>query len=190
MKGFLSAVGTIALIAILVSCAGFPEPESQGNTLVIGSLILAFPDGFFDTPAQRFEVNVKLSFRNTTKNTKFDLFTSRGYFYFQTNGTDEYLLEDFGLQDVTIGDTKYSFGGSRIDMKIDTTPNRVIYLGHIVFTYTAAAETKRSGRTTYYKYDSAVSVDWDKGKLVQYIKDRQADSPWLGMEIVEYGKKQ
>ncbi len=189
MKRFFSAAGVIALVATLLSCAGFPEPQSAGNSLVIGSLILDFPDGFFDTPPQEFDMNVKINFSNTTKGTSFSLYTTRGYFYFQTNGTDEYVFEDFGLQDVAIGDSRYSFGGARLSMPVATTPNKVIYLGHMVLTYSTPQATKRSDRTTYYNYKSSVSVDWDENVMMRYIRQKQPDSPWLDMAVIDYGKK-
>jgi hypothetical protein len=190
MKRIFYVGGIIAVVAGLLSCAGFPEPASEGNSLVIGSLILDFPDGFYDTPSKKFDMNVQLSFRNVTQDARFDVYTNRGYFYFQTNGTDQYVLEDFQLLKITIGNTRYSFSGRPVNMKIATSPNKVIYLGHILFTYTDPGATKRRGRTTYYNYDTSVSVDWDKDVLRQYIIQKQADSRWLALEIVEYNKRQ
>ena len=190
MKQIVFIVGTVAVVIGLLSCAGFPEPATEGNSLIIGSLILDFPDGFYDTPPTKFDMNVQLSFRNVTQDTRFDVYTNRGYFYFQTNGTDQYVLEDFQLLKITIGNTRYSFSGGPVNMKMENSPNKVIYLGHIVFTYTAPGATQRKGRTTYYNYDTSVSVDWDKDVLRQYIIQKQADSPWLDREIVEYGKKE
>jgi hypothetical protein len=40
MKRFLLLAG---IVALLFACASFPEPESQGNSLVIGSLVLDSP---------------------------------------------------------------------------------------------------------------------------------------------------
>ena len=188
MKRIFFIGGIVAVVAGLLSCAGFPEPAGEGNSLVIGSLTLDFPDGFYDTPSRKFDMNVQLSFRNNTQNKRFDVYTNRGYFYFQTNGTDKYVFEDFQLLKMTIGNTRYSFSGEPINMKINTSPNKVIYLGHIVYTYSAPGATQRKGRTTYYSYDASVSVDWDREVLRQYIAQKQGDSRWLDMEIVEYGK--
>jgi hypothetical protein len=189
MKRVLFVGAIIGVVVGMLSCAGFPEPAGEGNSLIIGSLILDFPDGFYDKPARKFDMNVQLSFRNVTQNTRFDIYTNRGYFYFQTNGTDDYLFEDFQLLKITIGNTRYSFSGAPINMKIENMPEKVIYLGHIVLTYASPDATKRRGSTTYYSYDLSVSVDWDEEALRQYIVEKQADSPWLDCEIVEYGKK-
>jgi hypothetical protein len=188
MKKFLSVGGIIAIVAVFLSCAGFPQPAEEGNSLVIGSLILDFPDGFYDTPARKFDMNVQMSFRNTTKNTRFDIYTNRGYFYFQSNGTDEYLLEEFQLLNQTIGTTRYSFSGGPVNMKIVPSPNKVIYLGHIVFTYSAPDAIARRGQSTYYNYETAVAVDWNKDVLQEHLI-KQNGASWLNLDIVEYGKR-
>jgi hypothetical protein len=160
----------------------------EATTLIIGSWILDFPDGFFDTPARQFDMNVQLSFHNTTQDKRFAIYTNRGYFYFQSNGTDDYVLEKFQLKKTKIGDTTYNFGGQTINMKIAPSPNKIIYIGHVVFTYAAPEAAKRSGRTSYYDYDIAVDVDWNKQALKDYIMEHNG-AAWLDREIVEYGKK-
>ena len=189
MKRILFVGGVIAIAAAMLSCAGFPEPAVDGNSLVIGSFILDFPDGFFDRPPAKFDMNVKLSFRNVTQNKRFDIYTNRGYFYFQTNGTDQYVLEDFNLQKIKIGNSMYSFGGDPINMRITNSPNKIIYLGDIVYTYAAPGDTSRKARTTYYNYVPSVHVDWDKEVLGQYIERQNPDSRWLDCEVIEYGKR-
>ena len=189
MKRIAAAIGALAMLFILWSCAGFPEPAGEGTSLVIGSLIIDFPDGFYDKPARRFDTDVKVSFKNTTKKSGFDLYTSHGYFYFQSNGTDEYVLKSYNLPDIVIGDTRYSGGGSAIDLKIASMPSKVIYLGHIVLAYAAPSVAQLSGRESTYKYETSASWDWDKDELTRFMTQEQADSPWLQMEIIEYGNK-
>jgi hypothetical protein len=73
-------------------------------------------------------------------------------------------------------------------MKIVPSPNKVVYLGYILFTYNAPGATGRQGRTTYYKYETNVSVDFDRETLPRYLLQKGGDA-WLTMGIVEYGKK-
>ncbi len=186
MKRFLLLLG---LVIALVSCAGLPKPESEGDSLVIGSLILDFPDGFFNLSPRKFDRSVRLLFWNTTQGESFTLSTAGGYFCFLTNGTDEYVLKTFEIKKMRIIDTIYSFGGDPIDFKISTVPDKVIYLGHILFTYTEAEFAKRKGETRYYNYESSVSVAWHRDAMVQYIEQAQKDSPWLDVKIVEYRKQ-
>ena len=119
MKRFLLLLG---LVIALVSCAGLPKPKSEGDSLVIGSLILDFPDGFFDRSPKKFDTNVRLFFKNTTRNKSFTLGTAGGYFCFLTNGTDEYVLETSQIIKMLIGNTRYSFHGDTINFKISTVP--------------------------------------------------------------------
>jgi hypothetical protein len=189
MKRIVAAIGALAMLFILWSCAGFPEPAGEGTSLVIGSLVIDYPDGFYNQPARKFDTDVKITVKNTTQERKFDLFTSRGYFYFQSNGTDAYVLESYNLPNIVIGDTRYSGLGSTIGMEIATTPGKVIYLGHIVITLAAPRVAQLSGRESMYHFKTSASWDWDKDELRQFITQRQADSPWLQMEILEYGKK-
>ena len=188
MKKLLFAGGIVAVAAVFLSCAGFPQPVEEANTLVIGSLILDFPDGFYDTPPRKFTMNVQLSFRNTTQQRRFDIYTNRGYFYFQSNGTDEYMLEEFQLLNQTIGNTRYSFASGPVNMRITPSPNKVIYLGHIVFTFSAPDATTRRGRSTYYNYETAVDIDWDEQVVQDYLMDNKG-ATWLDHELVEYGKR-
>lgn len=188
MKRFLLIAG---IIAILLSCAGFPEPEGEGNSLVIGNFILDFPDGFFSKTPRAFKSGVTLKFRNITKNIDFSLKLSNGYFYFPTNGTDEYLFESFTFSK-RLEDTEYSLGETPIGKKVSTTTGKVIYLGHITFTYSAPEIIKHKStggsKVTSYNYKKSISMKMDRNALIQYLKERQQDSPWLAYEIVEYDK--
>ena len=176
------------VMLLLLSCGTIPAPKSKGNSLVIGSIILDFTDGFFDLPPRKFETNVKLQFKNVTQGKSFTLYTSRGYFHFLTNGTDEYILEKFSLGETQIGDTIYTFGGATINFEIPSMLHKVIYIGHIVFTYSVSEADKRNDITTYFNFKSSTSVDWNKDLVVQYISDKQKNSPWLEYNIVEFGK--
>jgi hypothetical protein len=179
----------VSVMVLLISCTTMlPLPEQEGNSLVIGSFILDFPDGFFNLSPRKFDMNVQLHFKNVTQGSSFTLRTSRGYFYFLTNGTDKYVLEYFKLGETKIGDTTYTFGGETLNFQILTTPNKVIYLGHIVFTEAGSDAAKRSGRTSIYEFEPSTTVDWNRDFLLQYISDHQG-GPWLQYEIVEYGKR-
>src|SRR3989304_8102826 len=84
-----------SLIFALSSCASIPAPEKADDSLVIGHLVLDFPDGFFEQPSRTIESGVMLHLVNTTKQTRFSLLTSGGYFRFLSHGADEYLLKGY-----------------------------------------------------------------------------------------------
>jgi hypothetical protein len=189
-RAFLAA-GVCALVAVVLSCTGFPEAEGEGDTLVIGSLILDFPDGLYDNTAQKVDMNVRVSFRNVTRNQKFHVYTKRGYFYFPTNGTDDYILEGFRILKTEVDGTVHLFSDQPVGLKIANAPNRVIYLGHITASYSDPRLTRRigpGGRILYYRYQTSVTVEWDQGLLQRYITVRQPDGLWLDLEIIECGR--
>ena len=189
MKRILPIAGVWVIATVLSACAAFPEPEGNGDSLIIGSLILHFPDGLYDDLPQKIDMNVRVTFRNVTQNERFHDYTKRGYFYFPTNGTDEFILESFRILKTQVEDTVHSFSDQRVDLKIVNSPNRVIYLGHIDAIYSAPSLIRvRGGRggIQYYSYMVSVTVEWDQDLLQRYMARQQPDSPWLNREILEY----
>jgi len=190
-RAFLVA-GVCALVAAILSCVGFPEPEGEGDSLVIGSLILDFPDGLYDNTVQKIDMNVRVTFRNVTRNQRFHVYTKRGgYFYFPTNGSDDYILEGFRILKTEVDETVHSFSDQPVGLKIANSPNRVIYLGHVTASYSAPRLTRKigsRGRILYYSYQSSVTVAWDRDLLQRYITSRQPDGLWVDLEITECGR--
>jgi hypothetical protein len=179
------------MAAALLACAVFPVPEGEGDSLVIGSLILDFREGLFNDLPKRVDMNVRVTFRNVTRNERFHVYTRRGYFYFPTNGTDEFILESFRILKTHVEDAVHTFSDQPIELKIVNSPNRVIYLGHISAIYSAprvAREKGMGGRFRYYRYGISVTVEWDQGLLHRYLARRRQDSLWLNLETVEYGR--
>jgi hypothetical protein len=98
MRYLLAPIVLIAML--LASCASIPEPENESSSLVIGSLILDFPDGFFGETPRTLDSGVYVHVVNTTQGTDFHVSTgSGGYFYFLSNGTDHYSIEDYSFDE-------------------------------------------------------------------------------------------
>jgi hypothetical protein len=191
MKRIFPVAGVCVIAAALWACVAFPESKEQGDSLVIGSLILNFPEGLYEAIPQKIDMNVRVTFRNVTRNETFDVYTNRGYFYFSTNGTDEFILESFRILQTRIEDTVYSFSDQPVDLKIINSPNTVIYLGHVNATYSDPRLTREigaGGGTRYYRYGVSVTIEWNQDLLQRYMERRQPDSPWLNLEITEYGR--
>jgi hypothetical protein len=191
LKRFLPIAGICVIAAMLLACASFPEPQGTEDSLVIGSLILDFPDGLYDGLPQKVDINVRVTFRNVTRNERFHVYTKRGYFYFPTNGSDEFILESYRILQTRIEDTLYSFSDQRVELKVVNSPNRVIYLGRISVTCSdprLVREFGAGGGNRYYRYGVSVTVQWHQDLLRRYLERRQPDSPWLDLEIVEYGR--
>ena len=186
MKRLLLFAG---IVALLFSCASFPEPEGQGNSLVIGNFILDFPDGFFDLSARKITSGVTLHLANRTKGTKFALITSSpGYFYFLTNGSDEFELESSEYAAEGLGH-RYKMN-IPIRIKIMNTPDKVIYLGHITSTYTLPKIEKESGTgSRTWNFETEWTTTWDQEGLRLYIVEVSPNRQWLNREVLEYRAK-
>jgi hypothetical protein len=179
-------LGTVIVLLALGACAGLPEPEETGNSLVIGSLVLDFPDGFFGLKPCAFNRGVKLTFLNTTTNRRFTLSTSDGYFYFLTSGADTYVLESYEFSKKT--DTHEYNVGRDVDRSFTPAPGSLVYLGHITITYSAPdmVSKDRLGRktSTYWDYDVSAGVDFETDALLDYIRETEPESSWLTCELV------
>ena len=178
MKKFLLGVG---VIVILVSCASFfPEPESNTDSLVIGSFIIDFPDGFGSYSPLTAAEGIKLYFTNLTRNRHFVLVTdSDGYYYYLTNGSDEYVLNKFEcpIRPVPYADPiRYT-----LNIPIRTSTTKLIYMGHISITFSELLVTTI---TIHPQYEVALHVDWDRTAMLLYLENRQSDACWLDYDII------
>ena len=177
-----------ALVVLLTlgACAGMPEPEEAENSLVIGSLVLDYPDGFFDMKPCCFTRGVKLTILNTTTNRRFTLTTDDGYFYFLSNGTDEYVLVGYEYTKRT-DKGEYNVG-REVGRSFTPVPDSLVYLGHITITYSAPDQVskERLGRKTtrYWDYDVSAKVDFTTDALLDYIRETEPESSWLTYELV------
>lgn len=185
MKKLLWA-GLIALL--LIGCAGIPEPEGSGNSMIIGSLLLDFPDGFFDGAPTTVTRSIKVRFLNTTRNRHFTVSTIDGYFYFLTNGSDSYILESFEFnKEVKVKNTIYTLGRN-INRNITPVSDSLIYLGHITFTYSVPEDIRvdtRGGDQTWY-FDVSFDVDYNNTATLDFIREINPESSWLSYELVTF----
>jgi len=187
MKRWLLGIGVLFL---LLSCASFPEPESQGNSLVIGTFVMDFPDGFFQEPPRKFRSDVVINFANEMTKEKFSLSTSHpGYFYFLSNGTDDYVFESFELK-VESGSYWWDMHKTELKKRIITSPDKVIYLGNIVVSYRRPKKKLEGASMTSWHFEQSISTAWDRDALTKYIRAKKKDSRWLTCAILEYDLQQ
>jgi len=77
-----------------------------------------------------------------------------------------------------------------MNWKFGVTPGKVVYLGHLTFTY--KAETKKveasERRTSSFKVDS--SLRWENEAALQHIEELNPDSRWLKYELVQATKRE
>jgi len=178
MKRWIAILG---LLPLLLSCASFPEPEAPESSLVIGYLVLDYPDGWFDQAKRTIASGVTLYFTNQSSGNKFWLTTSQGYFQFLSNGTDSYSLESYK---VTV-DRSTSSGD--ISLKFTAKPHTVVYLGHHTMIHTDPQKTTKTtpeGRGTYWTYKRSTNSQEKEGEMLTYLKSKDPESPWLEYEVV------
>jgi hypothetical protein len=183
MKRLLLLVG---LLVLIYSCASLPEPKVAEDSLVIGSLVLDFPDGFFNLPARKIEGTVFVNVHNVTKDSNFSVMTvSPGMFSFLSNGSDEYVIESYEYKEQS-GAGGYTLGIQPFGSKFVASPGRVLYIGHITKTF-AKPEIYRatgSGGSTW-NFKESWAMNWDKNAVLAFLTIKNPKSAWLSREVLE-----
>lgn len=173
-------IAILGLLPLLLSCASFPEPEAPENSLVIGYLVLDYPDGYFEHGRRTFTSGITVNLTNQASGRKFWLTTSNGFFHFLSNGTDSYTLDTYKLS------VEGATSEGRLKRSFTTKPHSVVYLGHLTLTY-AHPQKKVSNLDTklvYWDYEFSSSFKYNEGDLQTYLQSRDPDGPWQEYEVV------
>ena len=176
-----------AVIAgLLVSCAGFPQPETDQESLIIGRLLLEFPDGFFDQAPRTIKHGVRVNIYNSTTKYSFSVNTNNGFYYFVTNGKDKYVLSSYEYATKTSSGT-YTIHPKKIEKRLPTGEGKVIYLGDLIFRYAAPKLAKQYGGGSNRTFDYKIldKNSWDKNAVIEYLEKKQPRGKWLSYEFVE-----
>jgi len=187
MKGVALLITAVA-VSLLCACVGLPPPEKQGNCLVVGYLAEDYPDGFFQLPPRTVSDGMGIRFTNLTRGSRFTVRTSHGYYYFLSNGTDEYVLESYEWKVEEMGGTSRYSGGGKLGLKLQSVPDKVLYLGHVTVIQTKPQLGKDTLEkdTTYWRFDTKIDFQWKDDDVRGFIRDRDAGSPWLRYALVQH----
>lgn len=185
----------IGLIILLLSgCAGLPEPEGSGSSLVIGFMELDFPNGFFSlspnpTP-KTFNSKINLTILNTTTDQSFTTSTSSGYFYFLSNGSDSYKLESYEFVKEIPGAGIYTTS-RYINFNFTPVPGNLVYLGDFSFTYAEPDQVSKKKEHSTWNYEVSLELDYNTDSMLKYLREKNPDSSWLSHElfVIESQKK-
>jgi hypothetical protein len=178
----------VIMIVVLVSCVGLPKPKEDSDSLIIGYFELDFPDGFFDKTPRIIKNCIRLDFINLNTKKKFTVFTDNGYFRFLSNGKDDFLFLLFNYHQEN-GLRTYSLNEHQIKRKITNSPQKIIYTGHLTYTFAkpellAKEEALGGGKLiTHYRYRKSISGESNKKALIEYIQEKQPHNQWLDYEI-------
>lgn len=173
-------VMAVVACLVLLSCAGVPKPENQTDSLVIGSIVLDFRDGFFNDPPRRIEAGVRLDFTNLTTQKTFWVITGRGgYFQFLGNGGDRYQISEYAF-DVPTG----GWGSGSLVYKFTATPHAIQYLGHFEVTYRSprAGQVTPGETSTEYHFDVLTDHVDRTYDMQTYLAAEPAGAAWVGYE--------
>jgi hypothetical protein len=198
----------IALALGLSACATIPQPKNAGDSLLVGSIVLEFPDGFLGQPARTIASNLLLHFRDVSRNTRFVRPAVDGYFYFLGNGSDDYRLEsyEYSYRD----DYGEYYLNDSIGQSFSAVPGKLVDVGRIIARY---EKPRLSNRVTfaqviaieeegmfealnpesfpfahrtepaYWRYDRTIDRRWDDAAVIAYLQRREPRSPWLQAEL-------
>ena len=176
----------VLIVPLILSCAGLPQPKTHDDTLVIGSLALDFPDGFFDSPPRTITTGIEIVVVNKTREAAFSVLTVRdGYFYFLTNGRDSFSLDRYSYE-ATERSGQRVFLKSELRMPIEVVPGRVRYIGKLIISYRQPQRSSTvSERKNLWNYQPSVSLEDQKPQMIEHLKAANPESPWLSYEVVQ-----
>ncbi len=197
-----------AAVALLASCSTLPAPQTDLDSLVIGTFSLDCPQGFFGGPAKHFDTQIELVFRDISSGARFTVFTwNGGWFSFPAPGSDGYLLEYSEYQQER-GDSAWIVGPRAVGIIVPPAPGKIVYLGDIHLTYAPREDIHgplgRNDQLDYeidsftagkppffmqphvvdWTYDVSMSRLWDQAGMIAHLKKVDSSSAWLSREIV------
>jgi hypothetical protein len=185
----MKRLGWLVVVAVvLAGCASLPRPESEDNSLVVGYLVLDFPDGFFADRPRTVSDGVQVSFINTTQQREFTVRTTDGYFCFLSNGSDDYVMKTYKYETRSNSGHTTTVGGGEIMREISTEPGKVVYLGHITVVYGSPKRTRSLGgdAQSFWSFDVKADSRWDLDSLHEYLVRRDSRGDWLEREVVKH----
>ena len=180
------AVSVAVTALLLLSCATLPKAERETDSLVVGSFVMDYPDGFFGEPPRSINSGVRLQFTNRTRNTQFAVTTASpgGYFTFLGTDTDEYELTSFSY-DITV-DTLHLrvSGGGNVSYRFSDIPRCVLYVGHLVATFGHPRLVKETGaHSSSWDFDRSLRQDNRQSEVPDYLQGVDPDTPWLSVDL-------
>ncbi len=178
-------IGFTCAIILLASCASFPKPGDNQNSLIVGNIVLEFPDGFFSDSARRIVQGIQMNIRDFDENKLSHVLTGiDGYYYFVGKPDHKYVIESW---EARIDDSShiYSFGPNKWGLSFNSVAGKVIYLQNVLFTFRRPKRGAEEGYTTHWNFKTSVSTQWNPDGVRDFIEIKQKKSGWLDLEFVQ-----
>jgi hypothetical protein len=178
------AFGLIAICSLLLaSCAGVPKPERDSDSLVVGSFVSSFPDGFFAEPARTMESGLRVNFINQTSGKEFSVITTNGgFFQFLSNGTDAYAMTGYAFNETVPGKGMFT-GGANLNYTFTVQSHCVFYLGHFTFISAHPQMTTTGLNRTGWDFERSLHRANKADDVRSWLQTAAADSPWLSYDF-------
>ncbi len=178
-------IGLACAIVLLASCTSFPNPSADQNCLIVGNMILDFPDGFFSNSPRRIAHGIQMNIKDLDENKPLRATTSLGgYFYFMGKSSHKYSIETWEAR-IDESSTIYNFGPYKFGFTLVAAPGKVMYLQNILFTYRRPKMGDEQGHIISWKFDISVSTEWNPDGVREFIETKQKGSGWLDCEFVQ-----
>ena len=173
----------IIVFILISSCAVLPAKKND-KVLVIGSIELDYPDGFYDTNRSKTIISgTNVRVRNVLTEDEFNALSDKeGYFKFYANPGEQYKIT--GYENIhKINRVTYTTRQS-LKIKFDIIDNNVNYIGHIKCVYTRGkvAENYYKDKTFHYNID--YSISYDQQNCIDYLREKKNGDLWLDDGIV------
>lgn len=174
----------VCAAVLFVSCATLPKPQGSDSSLVVGNLVLDFPDGFFSQPPTTLDRHVEVTFKDLTDGALVRVYTqNRGYYYFAGKPGDSYVMQTWSAT-VSGGNGEYSIGPFKIGWLFTAQPGKMTYLGDVTVVFRRPNRTKQVGNSAEWDYDIDSKVNMRPAAVKEFLKETEAESPWLDYEVV------
>lgn len=186
MKRKMLAVVCVTLL-VLAGCATLPDPKNPEDVLVLGRLVLSYPDGMLGGPAQDANHGVKVVLRDEVTGRSQMAYTGDGFYRFVVPAGGRFILESYEYE-IELANWRRTVGP--YPLGIDFVPGRstVVFLASITYVFRApgvVADSEYGGtHQRTFSYEVAIEVDADPAIAEDYITARDPDSPWLDYPII------
>jgi hypothetical protein len=175
----------LSICIVVISCKTVPAPENKGDSLVIGSVVWDYPDGFYLKPPRTFKDSFIITFFNVTAGEQIKVKSSSGYFYFLCNGSDKFIL-----QQVTYVEPNPSIDWTisyNLNLQFESRPAKINYLGRITITFASPeyVKTKQGAAViyTYCRFRDSYAIENKTEDLKKYLAVNDKQKLWENYEI-------
>lgn len=187
-KEKIFALLSVALIlALFAGCVTLPEPDSEEDALIIGRLVLSYPDGFIGGPARDINHGVLIVLRDLDRDRDYLVSTNGGYYRLPVPGGRQFVLVSYRYEQ-SDADTVRTLGPIPVNLQFAVESHSVVFLGDVAYVAVdpnVVARSERGSRAfRTYADERSVSVDADPSIVRDYLEIQNPESLWLTYPVI------